>query len=456
MAGYIGPAPVPQATQNREAFTATSGQTSFATAGYTPQFIDVYLNGVKLAAADYTATNGSDVVLASGAASGDILEVVAFSAFTVADQAFTGTTTAANLTVTGTFTSRGIDDNADAVAITIDSSENVGIGTTADQQSSAVNEGIWFSPGSNSSFSANSTPLIINRMGTGGNDRANITLHNNGTARADIGTLGASNGMYVAVGGSEAMRIDSSGNLLVGTTTTDPNTAAGAQLSASGRVLATVDGGNPGYFNRLSSDGEIVRFEKDGTTVGSIATANSVGFGTTYLEGPANSSGLLFGNIEILPHRNGARSDGLIDIGDGSYRFKDLYLSGGIQFDSRSNKLDDYEEGTWTPDLGSSVPSSIERGYYCKIGKAVFIEASITVGTTSSTSHMFITNFPFTSSGDTLGGFSPRYTNFGSNEFLMHMNGTDTLCAMYNTNGNTRTYAEFSGKRIDFYGFYFT
>jgi len=101
-----------------------------------------------------------------------------------------------------------------ADTITVDSG-NIGIGTTADQQSSAVNEGIWFSPGSNSSFSANSTPLIINRMGTGGNDRANITLHNNGTARADIGTLGASNGMYVAVGGSEAMRIDSNGVLKI-------------------------------------------------------------------------------------------------------------------------------------------------------------------------------------------------------------------------------------------------
>ena len=50
MAGYIGTAAVPQATQKRQAFTATSNQTTFATSGYTVGFVDVYLNGVKLAA----------------------------------------------------------------------------------------------------------------------------------------------------------------------------------------------------------------------------------------------------------------------------------------------------------------------------------------------------------------------------------------------------------------------
>ena len=89
MSGYIGPQPVPQATQSREAFTATASQTSFATAGYTPQFLDVYLNGVKLSAADYTATNGSDIVLTIGAALNDILEYVAYKTFEVANDANT-------------------------------------------------------------------------------------------------------------------------------------------------------------------------------------------------------------------------------------------------------------------------------------------------------------------------------------------------------------------------------
>ena len=102
MSGYIGTQPVPQATQTRDAFTATAGQTSFATRGYTPNFLDVFLNGVKLAAADYTATNGSDVVLASGAVVNDILEVVAYTAFDTANvTASSGFTVTGNLSVDG-------------------------------------------------------------------------------------------------------------------------------------------------------------------------------------------------------------------------------------------------------------------------------------------------------------------------------------------------------------------
>ena len=81
MAGYIGDIPVPQATQTRQTFTATASQTSFPTVGYTVGFIDVYLNGVKLLdTVDYTATNGSDVVLTTGAALNDILEVTIYTA----------------------------------------------------------------------------------------------------------------------------------------------------------------------------------------------------------------------------------------------------------------------------------------------------------------------------------------------------------------------------------------
>ena len=108
MSGYIGVLPVPQTTQTRESFTATNGQTSFGTSGYQIDHLDVYLNGVKLAAADFTATNGSDIVLATGAALNDILEMVAFETFTIANQSFTGTTTVDTLVVTNTVDGRDV------------------------------------------------------------------------------------------------------------------------------------------------------------------------------------------------------------------------------------------------------------------------------------------------------------------------------------------------------------
>ena len=76
---------------------------------------------------------------------------------------------------------------------------------------------------------------------------------------------------------AERMRIDSSGNLLVGTTTLPTaNTVTGVGINPSGLVTATRNGstGGPvGIFNRTTSDGDIVLFRKDGTTVGSISTS---------------------------------------------------------------------------------------------------------------------------------------------------------------------------------------
>jgi hypothetical protein len=59
-------------------FTATSGQTTFSVPSYTVGYIDVYRNGVLLGSADYTATNGTTVVLASGATTGDLVETISF------------------------------------------------------------------------------------------------------------------------------------------------------------------------------------------------------------------------------------------------------------------------------------------------------------------------------------------------------------------------------------------
>lgn len=179
MSGYIGTQPVPQATQTRDSFTATSGQTSFATGGYTPNFLDIFLNGVKLSAADYTASNGSDVVLASGAATGDILEVVAFTTFTPAN------------IPSGT---PSIDDNGDATAITIDSNENVMLGNTVANPASGFASQAGFGyTGSTGvveiATTANAAPLEIGKNNA--NDGQLIALRKQGTVVGSIGTQGS-------------------------------------------------------------------------------------------------------------------------------------------------------------------------------------------------------------------------------------------------------------------------
>jgi len=75
--------PPGSSTLNIQDFTATSGQTSF-TLTYTVGLVEgVYRNGIKLGQADYTATSGTAIVLGTGAITGDLIEVVYFTAVAV-------------------------------------------------------------------------------------------------------------------------------------------------------------------------------------------------------------------------------------------------------------------------------------------------------------------------------------------------------------------------------------
>ena len=65
----------------RSNYTATASQTTF-TATYDLGYVDVFLNGIKLlVGTEFTATSGTDIVLAVGAASGDIVEILAYETF---------------------------------------------------------------------------------------------------------------------------------------------------------------------------------------------------------------------------------------------------------------------------------------------------------------------------------------------------------------------------------------
>ena len=94
--GWIAAGSAVNGTSNRFEYTATASQTTFSGAdsngavlAYDAGFVDVYLNGIKLANSDYTASSGTSVVLGTGAALNDILMIVAFGTFSLANFSIT-------------------------------------------------------------------------------------------------------------------------------------------------------------------------------------------------------------------------------------------------------------------------------------------------------------------------------------------------------------------------------
>ena len=303
-------------------FTATQGQTVFTgsdddgkTLGFTTGQITVYLNGILLDESDYTASGRNTVTLASAANASDILSVVALQT-DIPNSDYvpaTGGTFSGDVTHTGAFTSRGIDDNATSTAMTLDASGNLLVGKTSDS----------------------------------------------------FGTVGSS-------------------------------------YRANGSISATASANEVLDLNRLSTDGNIMRFFKDGTTVGSIASKDgdlAIGTGTIGIR-------FLDGSSAIVPqnHSTNSGTDGLLDIGVGAARFKDLYLSGGVYLGGTgaANLLDDYEEGTWTPaNSVNCTVNSILNSKYVKVGNFVNAWAYINVTTTSQ--GFTLNGMPFTASSSAYG-----------------------------------------------------
>jgi hypothetical protein len=174
---------------------------------------------------------------------------------------------------------------------------------------------------------------------------ANGTYLNMGTtANRDIGQISytqSTNHMSFRTNDAERMRIDSSGNLLVNSTSISV-TSSGSHFgaygsSANSSFVAQSDGAVTGYINRNTSDGELLRFSKSGSTVGSIGVASSA------IHLGNQDTGIRFagGADAIQPWNTGTNSarDGAIDLGTSSARFKDLYLSGGIEIENGTGNV---------------------------------------------------------------------------------------------------------------------
>ena len=254
---------------------------------------------------------------------------------------FTSTTIDATK-LTGTipnFRSTGIDDNADAIAITIDSSENVGIGVTPESWLSIIRA---LQIGGNGSLSCDTSAGAGKTLSLGNNvyhdgarkyistDEATRYDQNDGKHTFFVSPSGTADS---AISWTTAMTIDNSGNVTVGTGNLEIGTIGVVGKTANDVNIYSTDSGHNGL--RMHVNG-------------------------------------------ILPTDNtGTIVDADADLGDPSYRFKDLYLSGGLKVGGTgtANTLDDYEEGTWTPTTnGGSWTITTHKATYTKIGNLVSLQ----------------------------------------------------------------------------------
>ena len=198
-----------------------------------------------------------------------------------------------------------------------------------------------------------------------------------------------------------AITINSSETVMIGRTSTGYSNT-GAQFTASGAQNILVSDGDYALgLGRNTSDGAIQEFRKDGTTIGQI---NADG-GRLLIA--SSNAGLRFDNSNsaIFPRKSdNTTSDNLIGLGLAGHRFTSLYLSDGVYVSGTAdgNKLDHYEEGTWTPQLSngsSNIGTTVPSGYdacFTRIGNSVHAEFYIQRSDTSSdTNPMILAGLPY-------------------------------------------------------------
>ena len=210
---------------------------------------------------------------------------------------------------------------------------------------------------------------------------------------------------------TERVRIDHDGNVFVGGTSYEGSTTSNASslaILSTGFISANVTDDFGMQVNRTGDNGKLLNFRKNGADVGSIGYQNT-GF---VIDGEAGHAGLRFAGNEISPRDNGSDVDNTVDLGESDKRFKDAYLSGGVFLGGTvaANKLDDYEEGSWTATLlgASSNPTVgyvIQTCFYTKVGSVVSLFIRLQINSISSGGGVaLIAGMPFAHNTGRAGG----------------------------------------------------
>ena len=197
-------------TANRQNYTATASQTTFNIT-YDVGFVDVYMNGVKLInGTDFTATNGTSVILTTGADLGDVLDVIAYGTFNLSNHYTVSQVDADFVTKTGTEMTKlaTIDDSANNYVHP--SVNHIPTGGTVGQilENSASGTAVWADASSGASghvtmkFDEPDTytwtapedcTVVIQAVGAGGSGGG---ISRDDTANLEAGASGGSGGGY--------------------------------------------------------------------------------------------------------------------------------------------------------------------------------------------------------------------------------------------------------------------
>jgi len=175
---------------------------------------------------------------------------------------------------------RFLVDNSEKARI--DSSGQVGIGTTSPSQKLHVvvdSDSALGSIVKNTNAGTSAASRLI--LGNDTDNGAGLIRGSSNNTAFGANTLSVYQNLSAPItfwtSNTERMRIDSSGNLLVGTTSASPGDAntAGAALGGIGYISITRDAGVSGQFNRKTNDGTIINLEQDSTLEGTISVSGS-------------------------------------------------------------------------------------------------------------------------------------------------------------------------------------